>query len=283
VQDFHAEPDLAADLLRRLTSGQAVQSHRARIRRKNGAILHVLIDANGLWEDGRLIYSRWFVRDITRQAELEREILSVAEQERQRLGQDLHDDLCQQLTGIEFLSQTLAGQLASSSGRQVARAREIARMIRQAIKHTRELAHGLSPTELESEGLTGALHQLAERTHSMFHIDCLFRCKFPVAFKDPGLAVHLFRIAQEAVTNAIKHGKARRVTIQLTRSERGLALAIRDNGHGLPTTLEKSRGMGLRVMQYRAGVINGTLALHRNASGGATVKCVVSNSFIDYK
>jgi two-component system sensor kinase FixL len=221
------------------------------------------------------------VRDITRQVELEREILTVAEQERQRLGQDLHDDLCQQLTGIEFLSQTLAGQLASHSARNVNRAREIARMIRQAITHTRELAHGLSPTELEADGLTGALRQLADRTHSMFHVACRFRCKSPVEFKDSELGIHLYRIAQEAVTNAVKHGKARRVSINLALTRKALLLSIIDNGSGLPTHVEKSRGMGLRVMQYRAGVIGGTLSFHSNGTGGTTVTCSVSNALIN--
>ena len=240
----------------------------------------MLIDANGWWEHGRMVCSRWFVRDITRQVELEREILSVAEQERQRLGQDLHDDLCQQLTGIEFLSQTLAGQLASNSVRNVNRAREIARMIRQAITHTRDLAHGLSPTELEADGLTGALEQLADRTGAMFKVACRFRCKSPVEFEDSELGIHLYRIAQEAVTNAVKHGKASRVAITLALSKKELVLSVTDNGSGLPNSLHKSRGMGLRVMQYRAGVIGGSLEISRNAMGGTTVTCSVSKALI---
>jgi PAS domain S-box-containing protein len=283
VPDLLVEPEAAAEILNQLTQRAPVQNHRARFRRPNGSVRHVLIDANGLWERGRMVHSRWFVRDITRQVELEREILSVAEQERQRLGQDLHDDLCQQLTGIEFLSQTLAGQLASSSGRNVERAREIARMIRQAITHTRDLAHGLSPTELEADGLIGALHQLADRTRAMFRVTCQFHCKVPVEFKDTGLGIHLYRIAQEAVTNAVKHGKARRVDISLARNKKVLRLAVADNGAGLPSSLQKMRGMGLRVMQYRAGVIGGTLELGQNAAGGTTVTCSVSNTLLNHQ
>jgi two-component system CheB/CheR fusion protein len=153
-------------------------------------------------------------------------------------------------------------------------------MIRQAITHTRDLAHGLSPTELEANGLVGALQQLADRTRSMFHVTCNFRRQGLVEFTGSEFGIHLYRIAQEAISNAVKHGKARRVRINLALTKKALVLSITDNGSGLPPGAGKSRGMGLRVMQYRAGVIGGTLEFHRNRNGGTTVTCSVNNALI---
>lgn len=279
IQEFHAEPEPVADLLRRLSRGEEIQNYRVRLRRRDGAIRHVLIDANGLWERGRLLYSRWFVRDITRRLELEREVLVVAERERQRIGHELHDDLCQQLTGIEFLSQTLVGQLTPVSEENAVRAREIAQMVRKAIDHTRELAHGLSPVQLETVGLTGALEELAARTRRLFKIDCRFRSNARAWNHDPTLGIHLYRIAQEAVSNALKHGRAKRVEIGLVRNRYRLVLAVSDDGVGLPQRSRKTKGTGLRVMQYRASAIHGHVVVRPNLNGGTTVSCTISDAF----
>ena len=180
VTEFHAAAEGAAELLERLARQETVQNHRSRFRRPDGTVREVLVDANGLWEKGRLVYSRWFVRDITRSVELEREILAISEREQRRLGHDLHDDLCQQLAGIEFLSHTLAGDLAARRVHEAAQASEIARMVQHAMNLTRDLARGLSPVWLEVNGLTDALQELAARTTSVFRIDCRFRCAAPL-------------------------------------------------------------------------------------------------------
>jgi PAS domain S-box-containing protein len=282
VQEFYADSRQAAEILRRLARREPIHNFRARFRRADGGIRHILIDANGLWEEGKLAYSHWFLRDISRRVELEREILVIAERERQRIGRELHDDLCQQLTGVEFLSQTLAGRLCQLAPKDSYRAREIARLTRQAITRTRELAHGLAPTELETGGLPGALHELAARTRRLFHVACHFRRR--TAGMDPGLTVgiDLYRIAQEAVTNAVKHGKASRITIGLVQGKSRLILSVRDDGVGFPNRVRRPKqtgGMGLHAMQYRAGAIGGTLECRSNASGGTTVVCIVNHAW----
>jgi signal transduction histidine kinase len=133
--------------------------------------------------------------------------------------------------------------------------------------------------ELQTRGLAGALQELAERTRKLFKIDCRFHCKKPVLNHDPSLGIHLYRIAQEAVANALKHGRAKRVDIGLTRNRNRLVLAVRDDGVGMPKRPRKGKGMGLLVMQYRAGVISGTLVFQRNPKRGTTVACSVSNAF----
>ncbi|HUA38869.1 MAG TPA: PAS domain S-box protein [Candidatus Sulfopaludibacter sp.] len=275
--EFFTEPQAAADLLRCVRRGEVVRDLRLRIRRRDGDIRHCLVDADGLWEHGRLIYSRWYVRDITPRARLEREILLVAEREQRRIGRDLHDDLCQQLTGIEYLSQSLARRLSERSVVGPARAREIAGMVREAITRTRELARGLAPVQLESGSLMGGLRDLSRRTRKLWGIDCRFICPKPFLNRDDVLNVHLYRIAQEAVANAVKHGLAKRVTIRLTRDKNRLELAIEDNGAGMPACVRAGKGMGLHVMQHRANVIGGTLSVRRNRRGGTSVKCIVKN------
>ena len=277
ISQFHVEPETAEDILARLASGETVQHYRARLRHRGGSVKQVRIDANGLWEQERLVRSRWFVRDITRQVELEREILAVSEREQRRLGHDLHDDLCQQLAGIQFVSQTLASNLDARADAEAARAKEIAQAVQHAMAQTRELARGLSPVSLEADGLMAALSGLAERTQKVFRIQCHFRCEPPVFVPDHSVAIHLYRIAQEAVGNAIKHGKASVIEIRLAAADKNLRLGVSDNGIGIPRHLPRQRGLGLRFMQYRAGVIGGSLLVQREPTGGTSVVCTVTD------
>jgi two-component system, LuxR family, sensor kinase FixL len=279
VSELHMDAKAAADLLSRLARKQTVQNQRARLRHKDGTQREVLIDANGLWEQERLVYSRWFTRDITRRVELEREILAISEREQRRLGHDLHDDLCQQLAGIEFLTQRLASDTATRAAVR-ARAKEIAQMVQRAMTQTRELARGLSPVRLEAEGLTDALRELAMGTRKVFGCDCRFRCDPPVLVPDHTVAFHLYRIAQEAASNAIKHGKAQRIDIGLTALGRSVTLAVKDNGTGIPSKLPRRKSMGLRIMRYRAEAIGGVLVVEPGPGGGTRVVCTVAEGLL---
>jgi PAS domain S-box-containing protein len=276
VSEFYAEPNAVGEVLNRLAEKQTVHNHRARLRHKDGTRREVLIDANGLWDQGRLVHSRWFMRDITRRVELEREILAVSEREQRRLGHDLHDDLGQQLAGIEFLTQRLAGDLTARAAAPAARAREIAQMVQRAMTQTRELARGLSPVRLEAEGLADALRELAAGTKKVFRCDCRFRCNPPVLVPNHTVATHLYRIAQEAVNNALRHGKARRIDISLAAKGRSVVLTVNDNGRGIPGKLPKRTGMGLHIMRYRAEVIGGALKAEPHPRGGTRVVCSVA-------
>ncbi|HZI30758.1 MAG TPA: GAF domain-containing protein, partial [Candidatus Binatia bacterium] len=194
VGDFHADPEAITALLDRLAAGETVHDYHTRLRQKNGDIIHVLIDANGLWEKQRLVHSRWFIRDITRRVELEREVLNASDEERQRLGQDLHDDLCQQLTGIHFLSEALARSLKEKPDADAADAREITQLARNALNQAREMAHGLSPIQVDAEGLMEGLNTLAAYTRKVFRRECHFQCPAPVLIPDQTVALHLYRI-----------------------------------------------------------------------------------------
>jgi PAS domain S-box-containing protein len=243
-------------------------------RRKDGTIFPMDLSVSEVKLATRRMFTG-FIRDITDRKRLEKEILEISDREQRRIGQDLHDGLCQHLAGIELMSQVLAQKLAPKSKAHARQVNEIASHVRDAISHTRSLARGLSPVTIESEGLMSALHELATNTEKIFHVQC--RCDFdePVTMNDHAAATHLFRIAQEAVSNAIKHGKARRVVISLRDARGRIILKVSDNGGGFPKRTAKTKGMGLRIMQSRAGMIGGTMAIERNSGGGMNVICAV--------
>ena len=272
--EFCANREVVSDLLERVARKKSVQNSVLRLLGKDRALVHVFVDANGLWEGGKLVHSRWFVRDVTRRVELEKQILSVGEQVQRRIGQDLHDDLCQQLASIEFLGRALERRLAPDSPAEGARAGELTRLTRLAITHARELAHGMAPMELETGGLAAALGNLAARARKLFRVDCRFRCDCPEFVHHPAARIHLYRIAQEGVNNAIKHGKAGRIRMGLAMDKSNLVLSVRDNGGGLPPKLPDD-GFGLRIMEYRAGMLGGSLAVSRRKSGGTLLVCCI--------
>jgi PAS domain S-box-containing protein len=207
--EFFADPEVVQSLLERITRKGLLHDNLVRLQRKDRSLLHVLIDGNGLWEKRKLVHTRWFVRDVTRRVELEKEILAVSDRERQRIGQDLHDDLCQQLTSIEFLTRALERRLQADSRAEGAQAKEIGQLTRRAITYARELAHGMFPVELHAAGLAGALRDLASRTKALFRIDCRFRGESSPHIHDQVAQIHLYRIAQEAVRNAVRPWKSR--------------------------------------------------------------------------
>jgi PAS domain S-box-containing protein len=278
IAEFFIESDLASDTLEQLSRKKTIKHHRVRFHTRSGAIVHALIDANGLWDEGRLVHTRWFVRDVTFRVQLEREILKTGEREQQRLGRELHDDLCQQLSSIEFLAHSLAMDLSMKSADDARRSSEIARLLREANARTRTLSHGLAPMHLAAEGLVGALEDLAQRTRTVFRRECNFHCPKPVRIDDLDVAQHLYRIAQEAVGNAIKHGKATRIDLELVRNGSRLVLGIKDDGLGLSKSAGRKKGMGLRIMQYRAGVISGSLVVQKQPGSGTAVVCSVPDS-----
>src|SRR5581483_5277925 len=241
-------------------------------QRKDGSVFPMDLSVGEM----RLAGGRMFtgiVRDITERRRLEKEVLEISDREQRRIGQDLHDGLGQHLTGIELMGQVLEQKLAPKSKEEAARASEITGYVREAIRQTKLLARGLAPVVLESEGLMSALQQLANSTEKMFHITCEFHCNLPVLVEDHAVATQLYRIAQEAVSNAIKHGQAKRVQIHLRAPSDRIVLMIKDHGVGFHKLPQEQAGMGLGIMQYRAGMIGGTLSIQKDLDGGTSVIC----------
>jgi len=266
-------------ILERIKQGESVDHYETKRRRKDGRLIDISVTISPIRDnDGKIIGASKVARDITERKRLEKEILEISEREQRRIGQDLHDGLCQHLAGIELMSQVLEQKLARRSKAGAIRAGEIATNVRDAISHTRLLARGLSPVTLDSEGLMSALHELSLNTEKIFHIVCRFDCNPPVLVPDHAAATHLFRLAQEAISNSIKHGRAKRILIRLKEHHGRLMLSIIDNGLGLPARLRRSKGMGLRIMQSRAGMIGGALSVERNTAGGTSVTVTARNS-----
>jgi PAS domain S-box-containing protein len=220
----------------------------------------------------------WFFRDITRRKKAESElqrlenaILESTEMEQRRIGQDLHDSLGQHLTGVSFLSHALQQKLVEKAFPESKEAGRITDLIDQATQKIRQITRGLYPV-LDSQGLVFALQSLAENTTDLFRIPCRFQSKTPVPRLDPTTESHLYRIAQEAVTNAIKHAKAKNVWIKLSAKDK-LVLSVRDNGVGLPKRRPLSKGMGLHIMTYRASKIGGAVEIKRARPRGTRVLC----------
>jgi PAS domain S-box-containing protein len=223
---------------------------------------------------GRLVGT---MLDITERKELEQQLMSASETEQRRIGQDLHDGLSQQLAGIELMCQVLEQKLSNRNRTEAERLGQISRHVREAIAHTRNLARGLSPVQLDAGGLMSALEELVANIQAMFNVECRFECQEPILVHNAAAATHLYRIVQEAINNAIRHGKARKILVAIGASGEGRSLRISNDGIPFPAGVKPAQGMGLRIMNYRAGEIGATLQVHSNGAG-TTVHCEFSGN-----
>ena len=216
------------------------------------------------------------IRGEAERHRLERQLLEISDREHARIGQDLHDGLCQHLVSLALDANSLRGQLAAAHRPEAKTARRIADYLDQAITEARQLSRGLFPVRLAGEGLPPALEELAASTRDRFKIRCRFASEGHVAVESSVMATHLYRIAQEAVTNAVKHSGARSVAIRLRARSNVLELSITDDGMGLSAARQKAAtGMGLQIMDYRARTIGGTLQVGRGHRRGTKVSCCV--------
>ena len=191
--------------------------------------------------------------EMAERERLERELLEISEREQRRIGQDLHDGLCQHLTGAMLAGQVLEEKLAARDLPEATDANKVVELVEEGINLSRKLAKGLYPVDMEADGLMLALEEYAATSSELFKVSCRFECDLPVLIHDTATAGHLFRIAQEAVGNAIKHGQAKNILIRLDASEEATELSVKDDGVGLPEPLPNNRGLGLRIMAHRSG------------------------------
>src|SRR5580658_3519468 len=212
--------------------------------------------------------------DITERKHLEKAILDISAREQRRIGQDLHDGLGQHLTGIAFMAKVHEAKLAEQNRSETDDAAKIVRLVNEAIHKTRELARGLLPVVSDSQGLMSALQLWAAEVEDLFGVSCRFQCETPVLIHDDTVATHLYHIAQEAVNNAIKHGNPQSVLIQLSAEQGRGTLLVKDDGTGIADNPANSQGMGLHIMNYRAGVIGGALEVRRDSPRGTVVTCI---------
>jgi signal transduction histidine kinase len=207
---------------------------------------------------------------------LEKEIVTVSERERARIGRDLHDGLCQYLAAVGCAAAALESDLQRLQLPAEAKlAGEVTSLLEDAVMQTRNLARGLVPVETNANGLPSALEELAESVARLVRIDCRFEQENEILITEEATATHLFRIAQEAINNAIKHANAGRITIGLSQRRDAIRLDVRDDGVGIGNAMTRSCGMGLNILHYRANCLGGNLRVEQLPGGGTWVACTV--------
>lgn len=243
-------------------------------QRKDGSTFPMDLAVSEVQRHDRTTFTG-IVRDISERRRLEKEILSISEQERRRIGQDLHDGLGQMLTGTGLLLKNMADRLKKEGHPMADDAAEITDLVRDADQYARDLARGLTPVDLEASGLSEALRRLADNAKRLFDVSCSFEETGTTLVHNSQAATHLYRIAQEAVTNAVRHGNAEHLRLILAGSDRQVRLRIQDDGSGFDDAAAQNGGMGLSIMKYRARIMGGTFDVNSTLGEGATVTCTL--------
>jgi two-component system CheB/CheR fusion protein len=221
------------------------------------------------------------VHDASNRRRLEREILETSAHEQRRIGHELHDGLCQELLGIAFAAEMLTKRLEKEAPAAAPKCRKLADEINHAMSQARTLAHGLNPVQVNAGGLSTALQELARKVTQTFGVSCTFDNESDAPVRDDSIATHLYRIAQESISNAVRHGKAKRIRVCLQTADHNLVLMVRDDGAGMPKSDSRSprpkepAGIGLQTMAYRAKLIEGVLDVRSGTSGGVVVTCSI--------
>ncbi len=245
---------------------------------KNSEPFPVEVTANPISVAGQVAAIQIVIRDITEKKRLEKEIVEISEREKQQVGFDLHDGLGQLLTGISFMSKRLEDDLTEKVIDEAVDAAKITALIGQSIAQARDLAKGLYPVTLSNGNLIDALEQLASDMEAMCLIKCRLEYDHSLTIHNRSQMIHLYRIVQEAMNNAVRHGKAKQITITLTKEDDRIKLIVEDDGTGIAPVPDKSKGMGLKIMDYRARMINAVFSVKPNNGKGTIVTCIFGNS-----
>jgi two-component system CheB/CheR fusion protein len=254
------------------------------LRRKDGTERWIETRSSGLYLGGQF-YIVTVGQDITDRLRLERQILEISDSEQARIGQDIHDGLCQRLISLAFDVNSLGQSLGERQDPSAASsAHTIADLLDETITESRRVARGLYPVRLETEGLVSALKELANTTTERFGIDCSCNASAGEVPCDTASATHLYRIAQEAVSNAVKHSQCGKISIQITDEKGEIQLAVSDDGKGIArngASVEspaQGSGMGMYIMEYRARSLGGSLRVLPGGDIGTTVLCRVPHT-----
>jgi signal transduction histidine kinase len=241
-------------------------------RRKDGTVFPTELAVSEL---GHLKLFTGIHRDLTVRKQLERDIVEVASQQQQRIGQDLHDSVAQELTALNLLVRDLAETLPSDPALAAKLVERLGQGLRRSQQELRAVLRGLLPVAVDAAGLMAALADLADRTQQEGKVICTFDCPEPVSLADNLTATHLFLIAQEAVHNALKHGQPRSISISL-ESNHLLILRVQCDGRGMATQPLAKEGLGLRIMHNRASIIGAQLTIEPAQPSGVRVTCTLA-------
>jgi two-component system, LuxR family, sensor kinase FixL len=242
--------------------------------RKNGHVFPVDLAVSEVKVEATSFFVG-FIRDLSELKSLQNMIVSQSERERAEIGQDLHDVLAQQLTGLSLLCKSLQRRVSTADPTVVKLAGDVVELSQRAMEEARRLSHGLYPTELEKRGFVAALSGLTDNTTRLWNVACRLDTDLESFALDKSKALNLYRIAQEAITNAIKHGNATVIDLCLRPTANALEVEIHDNGSGFSD--KPKPGMGTSIMKYRANLIGASLEIISNPNEGVRVICRLPN------
>ncbi len=222
-----------------------------------------------------------FVKDLSQRKQLEREVLESASLEQRRIGQELHDVIGQELTGLRFLVDALADMNPEKHSSEAELVAKIGNSVKTTLENVREMSRGLIAFSVNADRVLAAFADLASRSSKLFGIKCAFDCETPVVIRKDLVAAQLYRIAQEAIVNAVTHGQAKHITLSLREVGDAIQLQIVDDGKGIDSPDYQEQGSGVRIMHYRAGLIGATLQLTPARPHGIRVLCTLDKGASD--
>jgi PAS domain S-box-containing protein len=211
--------------------------------------------------------------NVSDRIQLEQEVLEIGAAAQRRIGNDLHDNLGQQLTGISFHAKALSQKLEGLNLAEAGDAQQICELVNQAIDQTRKLARDLIPVHLEATGFIDALRELCENAEALFDVACRLETNLDFSLEDHAKATHLYSLAQESINNAVRHGEAKEIVVSLKAVDDLITMSIEDDGAGFPKDRRGGDGLGLKIMRYRADMIGANIAFTDRPEGGACVAC----------
>jgi PAS domain S-box-containing protein len=273
VADLYQWPEERMATMQDLLRSGKVLDQELRLKRRDGHPIYAAVSATShLGADGQIEWIDGVLEDVTERRRLERQILEISDDEQARIGQDLHDGLCQELVGLAFDANSLVADLEQAGRPERAKAVRMAAGLDRAITEARHLARGLFPVRLEGTGLGPALEQLVQGAGERFEVRCRFEQVGEVTVPGKLVATQLYRIAQEALSNAVRHSRGKNVCLRLAREGAALLLQVEDDGIGL-SPHQTSSGMGVHIIRYRARSIGASFSIDPRACGGTVVTC----------
>ncbi|PKD44038.1 PAS domain-containing sensor histidine kinase [Rhodohalobacter barkolensis] len=244
--------------------------------KKDGSVFPIELSLTMIELENRIIFTG-IIRDLSFRRNLERQVMEIGNEERRRIGRELHDGLGQMLTGIRMLSENLAKKLLAKGVEESEDVEEIASMVREADEYARTLSRGLVQVDLEKKGLSVALQNLCKQIAKVSKIHCEYKESGEVEIEDHTMSLHIFRIVQEAVNNAVKHSGAENIYVRLSSNIHHTSVTINDDGMGFELRDENQMGSGIQIMKHRAGMMGGVIEIVRTDEEFTQVRCIIPN------
>lgn len=285
VMEFFSEKTKALDknLLQTLDaiSGQLAQFLERKETEERLKLAYEEMERRVEERTGELVKSnRDLQAEIVERKKIEREILEITQKEQRRFGSQLHDGLCQELAGILMFAKSLTQKMERENRLDIAELKKISDLLNDAVTQARNTARGLYPGELEGASLMHTLEELTLATQNLSGVSCHFHCPEPILINENDVATHLYKIAQEGISNAIQHGKAKSVEVSFIQNDNGIILIIADDGVGFTESLQNSQGIGLKIMKYRAHMMGATFQAKPNLPHGVILKCTLQKGIL---